>query len=257
MNKLGIAALVALTASSVLAVPGSVKSATDQIKGDVKWQRGSQKYIVTYKKGKTMVNAEFPRDEVEINITKPANLDKLIDLVKRGQATAAITGLTAIVKEYKMLTWDRVAGRWLVEAYLATNNAKKAYDAARDVIEEDKSGESTWKGELAPAYWQALLKTGQNTKLENCLNKAAASGDRAASAAALVMRGDMILDSMGDTPDAHRKALTDAYLRVALMYGDEPCRDARAQALQKAAHSFDKLGMAARAEAMRSQAKTL
>ena len=98
---------------------------------------------------------------------------------------------------------------------------------------------------------------GKNTQLENCLRKAATSGDRASSAAALVMRGDVILANGGDTPDTYRQALVDAYLRVALMYTDEPCRAARASAMQKAASCFDKLGMAARAEGMRAQARTL
>ena len=123
------------------------------------------------------------------------------------------------------------------------------------VIKDDKSAE--WKGELAPAYWQALLKLGKTQQLEGLVKKAAISGDRAASANALVMRGDMILASEGTAPDSLRKALTDAYLRVVLMYADEPCRDARIDAMQRAADCFDKLGQAARAEQLRSQARKL
>ena len=92
---------------------------------------------------------------------------------------------------------------------------------------------------------------------ENCLKKAAATGDRASSASALVMRGDVIVANGADSPESYRQALTDSYLRVALMYTDEPCREARATAMRKAATCFDKLGMAARAEAMRTQAGTL
>ncbi len=258
MNKLGIAALAALTVTSVLAVPGTIKTANDEKRGDITWQRSDKKYILAYKKGKTVVNAEYKFDEVErIEIDKPQNFDKLVEMVSRGQGAAAITPLTAIVKEYRMLQWDTAAGRWLVEAYLAANNPKKAYDTAREIIEADTTKTAAWKGELAPVYWQVLLKTGKMTQLENALNKAATSGDRAASASALVTRGDVILSTKGDTPDAYRQALTDAYLRVALMYLDEPCREARALAMQKAAQCFDKLGMAARAESLRTQAKAL
>ena len=70
------------------------------------------------------------------------------------------------------------------------------------------------------------------------------------------MRGDIIMTT-GDTPEVYRKALIDAYMRVALMYTDEPCRAARASAMNKAASCFDKLGMASRAEALRAQAKQL
>ena len=41
------------------------------------------------------------------------------------------------------------------------------------------------------------------------------------------------------------------------MYPDENCKAVRADAMQKAAGCFDKIGMASRAEQMRSQAKAL
>lgn len=256
MNKLAAAAVVALAASSVWAVPGTIHTSTDKKSGDIKWQRSSKTYTLTYKKGATEVSAEYKIDDVErLDVAEPANFDRLRKMVESGQGGGAIAGLSAIVQEYRMLQWDKIAGRYLVDAYLAANNAQKAYETASGIIGEDKS--SAWKGDLAPAYWQALLKLNKTTQLENCLKKAAASGDRASSASALVMRGDMILANGGDTPDAYRQALIDAYLRVALMYTDEPCKDARIMAMQKAATCFDKLGMAARAEGMRTQAKTL
>lgn len=256
MNKLAMATVVALAASSAWSMPGTIKTSTDTRKGDISWQRSSKSYVLTYKKGQTDVQAQYPLADVErLDIDKPANFDKLVEMVSRGQGASAIGGLTKIVQDYKMLVWDKPAGRYLVEAYLDANNAQKAYDTAQSIISEDR--DAAWKGDLAPAYWQALLKLGKNTQLENCLRKAATSGDRACAAEATVMRGDVILATDGDTPDAHRKALSEAYLRVALMYPDEPCKSARGAAMMKAALSFDKLGMAARAEGMRTQAKTL
>jgi len=256
MNKIAAAAVVVLAASSVWAVPGTIRTSTDQKSGDIKWQRSSKSYVLTYKKNKTNVSAEYPlADVVKLDIDKPATYDKLVEMVSKGQGAGAIAGLSAIVTEYRMLQWDKAAGRYLVEAYLSANNAQKAYETASGIIGDDKS--AAWSGDLAPAYWQSLLKLGKNTQLENCLRKAASSGDRGSSAEALVMRGDMILAAGGDSPDAYRQALIDAYLRVALMYTDEPCKAARASAMQKAAACFDKLGMAARAEGMRAQARTL
>ena len=256
MNKLAMATVVALAASSAWSMPGEIKTSTDRRKGDITWQRSTKSYVLTYKKGATDVQAQYPLDTVErLDIDKPANFDKLVDMVGRGQGASAIGGLSKIVQDYRMLVWDKPAGRYLVEAYIAANNAQKAYETAQAIISDDR--DAAWKGDLAPAYWQALLKLGKNTQLENCLRKAATSGDRASAAEATVMRGDVILATDGDTPDAHRKALAEAYLRVALMYPDEPCKAARATAMQKAAFSFDKLGMAARAEGMRTQAKTL
>ena len=256
MNKLAVATVVALAASSVWAMPGSIKTSTDQRKGDITWQRSSKSYVLTYKKGTTDVQAQYPiGDVVRLDIDKPASLDKLINQVNAGQGASAIAGLSKIVQDYKMLVWDKIAGRYLVEAYIAANNAQKAYETAQSIIGEDR--DAAWKGDLAPAYWQALLKLGKNTQLENCLRKAVMSGDRASAAEATVMRGDVILATKGDVPDAHREALAQAYLRVALMYADDECKDARRTALRRAAASFEKLGMAARAQAMRDQANGL
>lgn len=257
MKKIAIAAIAAVAATSGLwAVQGTVTTANDSKKGDIKWQTRSKTYLLTMKKGKTDVTAEYPLDEVvSLDIPVPQGYEKAVEMVTRGNGTAAIQPLQKIIQEYRMLVWDKPAGRYLVEAYLSTGQAQKAYDTAQGIINEDKS--AAWSGDLAPAYWQALLKLGKMPQLENCLKKAASSGDRASSANALVMRGDMLLAAGNDSQDAYRQALTDAYLRVALMYNDEPCKEARRAAMDKAAFCFDKLGMAARAEGMRTQAKML
>ena len=256
MKKLIILGLAAAVVAPLWAVQGTIRTAADSKKGEIKWQSRAKKYVVSFKKGKTEVSAEYPIDEVEeLDIAKPNGFDKAVENVQRGNGAAAIGVLSKIVEEYKMLQWDKPAGRYLVEAYLAANQAQKAYDVASDIIREDKS--AAWKGDLAPAYWQALLKLGKNQQLEGLVKKAAMSGDRAASANALVMRGDIILATDGESPDGCKKALTDAYLRVMLMYADEPCREARSEAMQKAANCFDKLGQASRAEQIRAQARKI
>ena len=254
-------AIFALAASAVLAMPayavqGTIKTEKDSKTGDIKWQGRSKSYSLTYKRGTTNVSAEYPlADVVELDIEKPKNLEQLISAVQPGQGAASVAGLSAIVQNYRMLVWDKPAARWLVKAYLAAGQAQKAYETARGIISDDET--AAYSGELAPAYWETLLKTGKATQLENCLKKAASSGDRATSAEALLMRGDMILAAEGDNHAAHRKALTDSYLRVALMYNDPKCRDVRRDALLKCAASFDKLGQGVRAENMKTQAKSL
>lgn len=257
MNKLAISALAMLAASAALAIPGTLHPLEGAaIKGDIKWMGASKKYVVSYKKGATAVSGEFKPNEVEsLDIDEPAMLSKAIEQVQTGQGAAAIPALTKIATDYKMLVWDKPAARYLVLAYLAANNAQKAEEVSREVLADDK--DAAYTGEFAPSYWQVLLKLGKNQQLENLLKKAATSGDRASSAYALNMRGDIILAQGGDTADTYQKALTDAYLRVALMYLDEPCRDARFTALQKCAQCFDKLGQAARAEDMRTRAKSM
>ena len=256
MNKLATAALVAIATSSLWAIQGTISTETDRKSGDLKWQSRQKSYLLTYKKGNTNLQMEFPLDSVtSLDIAKPVGFDKAVEMVEKGQGSAAIPVLEKVVKEYKMLQWDKPAGRYLVEAYIAANRVEDAYKAAQNIITDDKS--AAYSGDLAPAYWQVLLKLGKNQQLETCLKKAASTGDRVASAEALIVRGDVILNQAGDTPEALRQALTDAYLRVALMYPDEPCRQVRANAMMRCATCFDKLGMAARAEGMRSQAKVL
>ena len=256
MKKTAIFAAAATLAASAWAIQGTVKTETDSKSGDIKWQSRTKSYSVSSKKGATMVSAEIPLDAVvKIDVDKPANLDKLAELVRKGQGASAIEGLKSITATYKMIVWDRVAARWLVQAYLDSGKAQEAYNTAQELIKEDKT--AAYEGDLAPAYWQALLKLGKTQPLENCLKLAASSGDRAASAAALSMRGDVIVATGGDSPDNLKKALVDAYLRVALMYNDPACRDARREAMLRCATCFEKLGQGMRAEKMKSLSKEL
>ncbi len=257
MKKLAVSLLAALAASSVWAIQGTLTpDGGAPIRGDIKWKPASKKYTIEYKKGPSVISGEFtPQEVASLDIPAPAALDKAVELVAAGQGASAIPMLAKIAAEYKMLVWDKPAARHLVDAYLAANNPQKAEEVARGIIADDK--DAAFTGEFAPSYWQILLKLGKTSQLENLLKKAVATGDRATSAAALVMRGDIILAQGGDNADTYNKALVDAFLRVGLMYTDEPCREVRATALMKAAQCFDKLHQASRAEDMRARAKAI
>lgn len=257
MKKLVLTGLAAVVASSAWALVGTIRTETDARKGEIKWQPRTKSYLVAITtKGGGSSNLEYPlKDVVGLDIEKPKNFDRLVELVNNKQGASAIKGLEEIVQTYKMLVWDKPAGRYLVQAYLAADQAKKAYDTARAIINEDPT--AAYMGELAPAYWRALRKNNETTKLENCLRMAATSGDRVSSAEALIMRGDIIAEDGAGSNAAYRKAITDAYLRVALMYNDPECKEVRRDAMNKCADSFDKIGHAARAEKMRSAARAL
>ena len=256
MNKLTIMSLAALAAAEVFAVQGTLNTETESLTGDIKWRARDKQYVVSVKKGQTMVDMERKKDDVvSLDIPKPQGFDKAVQMVESGSGAAAIAILQKIVDEYVMLQWDKPAGRYLAMAQLAAGHAQKAYDICTKIIASDK--EAAYSGDLAAAYWQSLLKLGKNDQLESLLKKAATSGDRTASAAALVMRGDIIVAKSNDAPDALKDALRDGYLRVVLMYQDEACKRERGEAMLKAAQCFDKLGQSARAEALRAQAKAL
>ena len=256
MRKLVFTLIAAAAAAEAWAIHGTIATETDSRTGEIKWQARKKLYVVSIKKGQTMVDMELKlEDVVSLDIPKPANFDKAVSMVESGQGAAAIPMLNKIVAEYRMLQWDKPAARYLVMAHLAANNAERAYQAALPIISEDKS--AAYTGDLAAAYWQALLKLGKNDQLEGLLKKAATSGDRASSAAALVMRGDIIVAGCNDSPEGLKQALRDGYLRVVLMYNDAACRRERAEAMLKAAACFDKLGQAARAEKLRAGAKAI
>ncbi|MBR2838524.1 MAG: hypothetical protein IKE55_07070 [Kiritimatiellae bacterium] len=252
MKKTLITALAALAASELLAIQGSVSTEAETFSGDVKWHAREKKYVV--EKGK--ITKEFKlADVTELDIAKPAGYDKAVQAVEDGQGATAIPVLTKIVSDYRMLKWDKPAGRYLALAHLAAGNAQKAYDACQPIIAEDKT--AAYTGDLAAAYWQALLKLGKTEQLEGLLKKAASSSDRASSAAALVMRGDIIVAASNGKPEELRNALRDGYLRVVLMYRDADCARERGEACMKAAACFDKLGQSSRAEKLRAEAKSI
>ena len=254
---LAAAAAFAPAASAAPAtITGSVITESgDRKTGAVKWSARAKAYVVTMKQGSTSMEVEVPAGDVaELDIAKPAGFDQAVAQISKGQASAAIPVLSEILKTYTHLQWDRTAGRYLAEAYLAANNPDKAMEACKTVIDADRS--AAWKGELAPAYWTVLLKTNQKSKLEEALKKAARSGDRYSSGAALILRGDQAMQDGGETPDAAKKALADGYLRVVLMYKDAPvAAQLRPEALYKAAACLEKVGTPARAEALRAELK--
>ena len=251
MKKL-ITGVMMMAAASAFAIKGTVSTEVESVEGDVKWHAREKKYII--EKGK--ITKEFKlADVTKIDIPKPQGFDKAVQAVEAGQGLAAIPVLTKIVSDYRMLQWDKPAGRYLALAYIATGKAQKAYEICAPIVAEDKS--ASWSGDLAAAYWQALLMLGKKDQLEGLLKKAASSGDRQASAAALVMRGDIIVQNSHDAGEELKRALRDGYMRVVLMYQDAECRRERGEAMLKAAACFDKLGQAARAEQLRGQAKMI
>jgi len=257
VKKIVLFGMAAMAAVELMAVPGTVETTAGDTKtGDLKWQPRQRSYLLTYKKGKTDVSAEFPLGDVaKLDIDRPQGFDKAVEQVEKGQGAQAIAILTKIKDDYRMLVWDKPAGRYLALAYIAAGQPQKAYDVCQGILADDKA--AAYTGALAPAYWEALLKLGKRDILVSLLDKAAKSGDRVSSAAALVARGDLIRAEGKDSSDACKKALTDGYLRVYLMYKYAECADVRKAAMEKAAECLDTLGKASLAEKMRSEAKAL
>lgn len=248
-----IMVLAAFAAAAVFGdVPGSITDSKGEThKGQVRWSARDKAYVITNKGIELTIKAA---DVDELDITKPAGYDEAVEKVNKGTPSSAIPVLEKIVKDYKRLQWDKSAGRFLAQAYIDTGKADAAEKVCSDIISMDAT--AAYKGDLAPAYWSALLALGKTSKLETTLDKAFKTGDRFSSGAALLVRGDMIIKDGNESVDACRKALVDAYLRVVLLYREERLADRlQPEALFKAARCFEKMGQSGRADQMRSELK--
>ncbi len=238
----GAAPLLAQVAAGV---PGVLKVNNRDFPGMVRWWPSAKEYSVS--DVKTGVEIRHPLAAVQsMRIARPKELDPAIAAVKANTGASAIAALIKIVNDYAMLQYDEEATRWLAEAYLQTNNGAEALKAIEKITTQRP--QAAYLGDLATVYWRVLLRENRTAKLDELLENAVKSGDRAASAAALILRGDLILKS-GDTQEHHTRALKDGYLRVITLY--RGIRAVQPEANYKAAKSLEKLGMSSRAQERR------
>ena len=248
--------IIALCAVAALSASGAAKGSLtlengEEHKGVISWSARAKAYVMQIGK----IEQQFKETDVgRIDIEKPAAFDAAVAQVAKGQAAAAIPALQKIVSDYAHLQWDKVAGRYLAEAYVAAEKPADALKVCDDIIKGEPS--AAYSGDLAPAYWSALLSLNRRSPLEKNLEKAAKGDDRFARGAALIMRGDIALKDGNESVDACKKALSDGYLRVVFLYKDpEFAEKLQPEALYKAAQCFEKLNQSGRADFMRTELK--
>lgn len=220
------------------------------VQGQIRWMAAAKKYVIlaTRPGSATTIELELqPSQVARITVPQPKELGPAVQAVRAGSVVAAIPVLEKIIRDYAMLQWDEVAARALAEAQMANNNPAGAVKACEVVIANNP--EAAYMGEMAIVYWQALLKSDRSAKLSGLLDEAIKKGGREASASALILRGDMLMDKKQP-----RDALKDGYLRVVVLY--ENVRAAQPEALFKAAKAFDALQQNPNAEKMRTLLRT-
>ena len=137
---------------------------------------------------------------------------------------------------------------------MAAEKPADALKVCQGIIDDDPT--AAYRGDLAPAYWSALLSLNRRSPLEKNLEKALKDDDRFSRGAALIMRGDLAMKDGAESNDACKKALTDGYLRVVFLFKDpQVAEKLQPEALYKAAHCFDKLNQSGRADFMRTELK--
>jgi len=243
---IGCAAVVTLAVSRAPAdVPGSVMTMDEKVfTGTIGWKSAARKFVVTITtSSRQQIETELAPEQVKkMLIAKPRGFDEAAQAVQAGKGEGAIPILDKIAQDYAMLQWDEPATRWLVEAYMQKGEPANAVKAAERIIA--LRPETGYKGDMAVTYWQALLKSDRAAKLEGLLDDAVKSGQREASAYALILRGDLIL-KRGDSKENLEAALRDGYLRVITLF--RAVRAAQPEALYKTAKCLEKLGQTARA----------
>jgi tetratricopeptide (TPR) repeat protein len=250
---LAVSATISASAADIM---GTITDSQGTHKGVVRYSMKSKTYFVQTKQGGALLEVEIPPADVSaMDIEAPKGWDQAVERVEKGQGASAIKYFDSVVKMYNHLQWDLRAARYLADAYLSMGNVDKANDSCMAVVRANP--EAAYKGEFAPIFWKVLLQLGKKEQLEKLLTKAAASGDRYSSGAALIGRGDLILAS-GESAESIRAALVDGYLRVALMYTDDKvANQLRPEALAKSAQCFEKINQAGRADQMRAELKRL
>lgn len=234
-------------------VPGRVTTVEGKIiEGGVRWKAVAKKYSVVTK----ATNPGAPEIEIElapsliakVEVQTPRELQAAVEAVRSGKASAPVmAALDKIAVDYTMLQWDEVAARWLAEAHLANKTPAEAVKVCERVVANRP--EAAYAGEMAVPYWRALLANGRTARLEEFLDAAVKSGNREASANALIMRGDALMEKKQP-----REALKNGYLRVVVLY--EAVRSAQPEALYKAALAFDALQQVPNAEKLRQKLRT-
>ncbi|MGI6098707.1 MAG: hypothetical protein GX174_00870 [Lentisphaerae bacterium] len=247
-----VLAVVMLAGTAAAQIRGTIKTTDGKtVSGQIRWLNSQKKYIVMSTRPGTQatIEVQLTADQVaDIQVPQPRELGPAIQAVRSGSNIAgAIPVLEKIIIDYTMMQWDEPAARVLAEAQLAVGKPDAAIKACERVIAIRP--EAAYKGDMAVVYWQALLKANRSAKLEALLKDAIAKGGREASASALIMRGDMLMESKQP-----RDALKDGYLRVVILY--ENVRSVQPEALYKAAKAFEAIHQNPNAEKMRSILRT-
>jgi tetratricopeptide (TPR) repeat protein len=194
----------------------------------IQWRASEQSYRVETEEGIIPV----PKAQVEnLEIDKPADLDKATAMISARQYAQAIPILDEIVSKYNMLVWDNEARRLQGVAYLAQNDPKKAADALEGYVANAAKDEVAL--DVMTLYWTAMLKAGRTATLKKALDEAVVSNVRATAAAATLMRGNMSREA------SQREAALLDYLRVVILF--DSVKQIQPEALFKAAEVLDEL----------------
>lgn len=215
-----------------------------RVQGELTYRSASRVYEI--KDPVKKISRTVSADQVlEARVRAPQALSAAVGAVQAGRYTGPhIEQLKKIVSDYWMLQHDVTAGAALLRAYVESGNANEAVLQGEKFLTSRRR--AAIPGALVSAYWDALLKSGKDAKLENEISRVVAEGASDAVAAAYIIKGD-IQKKAGE----YEAALIDGYLRAIVLYRE--IREVQPEALYKAALCFDELNQVTHAEKMRKK----
>lgn len=175
----------------------------------IEWRSGTREYRVDTGQGVIPV----PKADVaDIQLDRPADLDKATNLVAKGQSAEAVPILEALVATYRMTKIEQEAAGYLAEAYFATKNYAKSASLMEDQFKDAEQADIPLENRRL--YWKSLLALKREATLGKALDEAVASSNRAFACAGRLMKADV--NRIGGQRE---DALLD-YLRVVTLFGD-------------------------------------
>ena len=193
------------------------------------WDDAAKEYKLQPAEGGAAVVPVALKDIDRIDVERPSDLAKAQQSINDGHPELALPVLQNIASRYKMLVWDNRARELMAKIYVQKKDGKMAVTVLNELFANPSPKGITFAARLL--YWDAQALTGDNAALRKDLDDAIATGPREVAAAAQVKRGDMLR-----AEGVKEEALLD-YVRTILFFED--AKDARAEALYKAAELFE------------------
>ena len=160
---------------------------------------------------KNGASVSIPYAQIEgVTAPKPGNLDQLVTLSRTNPAQA-IAGLKGLVRSYKRMTWDQVAGKALIEALVATGKASEAKSVYTQLVALYKK---QLDSRVHVAYVDVLVGLGDTNGALKLLTTLGSGGSAAGAAAAAMKTGDLYADQ-----GKYREALMHGYFKIMVQYG--------------------------------------
>ncbi len=221
-RRLCVAAVIVLVAAATAPAAYVITPQGQRVDGtDIRAKADGEIILTTPQGTRSFLRGQYLKAVAD----KPAEIDKVSQLVAAKQFDEAIRVLEDVATRYRYLEWDNQARALLPKIYLQKGDVASAVGAYEKLFASaPKTKEDP---EIQQGYREVLLQAKQYDKLETLLNGVITTGTRTEAARAQVMRGDIRA-----AQNQLEAALLD-YLRTVVLFESE--KEVQPEAMYKAA----------------------